>query len=238
MLMLSCSDDTSKQDREAAQRAVNVVDEELEDQNFVVAYEREEQEEGFRSESAECREFTALFESENDSELPGQTAKAESYDWEWQGGESPETSGSQRVAALVTFVQDEKILDREFALLNEEKLPRCLGELVRAESAEAQPKGLELTVSEPVVERRDIALGDRGEALIVKMSLTQTASPDSGLQLPDGSSTRSLSAALEIYMLRSGRAEVVLFVTTFGAEPAAPVDRNDLLTRMTAEVER
>jgi hypothetical protein len=136
--------DTAAADQEAADGAVAAVEETLRDDGFApVPDEDDEGDLEFRSE--ECRELDEGFIA-SDEDLPGETASAESPDYE--GGELTASGGVQEsVQAVAGFVEEPDDLDDVVEFLGDERLGPCLEEAFRAaleESAAEDDQALEL----------------------------------------------------------------------------------------------
>jgi hypothetical protein len=80
-------------------------------------------------ESEECREFDEAFPGD-DQDLPGETASAEIEDFE-RGEIAPAGGALETVGAIAGFVEEPDDLDPVLALLNDERLGRCLEEAFR-----------------------------------------------------------------------------------------------------------
>lgn len=145
-------------DQEAADRAVAAVEETLQEDGFSPAPDDDEGDLEFRSE--ECRQLDEGFIA-SDEDLPGETASAESPDYE--GGELTASGGVQEsVQAVAGFVEQPDDLDDVVAFLRDERLGPCLEEAFRAEieaSAAEDDEALELGEIE-VEQLADDGLGD------------------------------------------------------------------------------
>jgi hypothetical protein len=109
-------------------------------------------------ESEECREFDEAFPGD-DQDLPGETASAEIEDFE-RGEIAPAGGALETVGAIAGFVEEPDDLDPVLALLNDERLGRCLEEAFRigTEAAAAEDQA--------TVEIGDVAIEQLGSGRV------------------------------------------------------------------------
>jgi hypothetical protein len=223
LLLVGCGDDddsgeSTADDQEVADEAIATFEGVMRDEGFAVADDDEDEDEDddLEFESDECREFEDAFPG--DEELPGETASAESDDFE-RGELAPTAEGVlESVSGTVEFVEDPDDVDLMIELLNTDRANRCFEEAVRIglESAAAEDEQpLELDVE---VEHLDSqGIGDTGVGFEATGEFET-----SGITFP-------FSLAIEVVGV--DRAFVSVVVTGFGTDEPT-VDRAALLQAM------
>jgi hypothetical protein len=211
------SDDevSTADDQEVADEAIATFEGVLRDEGFAVATD-DDDDDDLEFESDECREFEDAFPG--DDELPGETASAESDDFE-RGEVAPTADGVlESVSGTVEFVEDPGEVDPLIELLDTDRASRCLEEAFRIgleSAAREDEQSLELDVE---VERLGSQrLGDTGVGFEATGEFET-----SGITFP-------FSLAIEV--VRDDRAVVSVAVAGFGTDEPN-VDRVSLLRVM------
>src|SRR5918995_4851895 len=131
LLLVGCGDDDSgvstANDQAAADGAIAAVEQSLRDDGFSAASDEDDDDLVF--ESQECREFDEAFPDE-DQDLPGETASAESDDFE-RGELGPAGGVVETIQASAGFVEEPGDLDPILDLLNDERWGPCMEEAFR-----------------------------------------------------------------------------------------------------------
>jgi len=219
LLLVGCGDDDSgvstPNDQAAADEAIAAVEQSLRDDGFSAASDQDEDDDVV-FESQECREFDEAFlGGDEDQGLPGETASAESDDFE--GGELAPAGGVlETVQAFAGFVEEPGDLDPVLELLNDERFGPCLEEAFRigTEAAAAEDGATVEFGGFEVEQLGSEGLGDAGGGV----QLTGQVAA-SGLTLP-------VSFALQLVQVD----RALLAVVTSGVGPDEPtVDRAALL---------
>jgi hypothetical protein len=218
LLLFGCGDDDSgvstANDEAAADEAIAAVEQSLGDDGFS-AESNQDEDDDLAFESQECREFDEAFLGDADQDLPGETASAESDDFE-RGELAPAGGVLETVQAFAGFVEEPDDLDAVLELLNDERFGRCLEEAFRIGTEEAAAEDqatVEFGGSE--VERLGSdGLGDAGGGFQLTGQVTA-----SGFSVP---------VSLAVQAVRVDRALVAIVTTAVGPdEPTA--DRAALL---------
>ncbi len=131
-VLTGCGDDdggaSTANDQETADEAIAAVEQSLRDDGFSATTD-EDEDDDLTFESEECREFDEAFPGD-DEDLPGETASAESDDFE-RGELAPAGGVQETVGAIVGLVEDADALDPVLELLDDERLGGCLEEAFR-----------------------------------------------------------------------------------------------------------
>jgi hypothetical protein len=212
------SDDevSTADDQEAADQAIATFEGALRDEGFAVEADDDDEDDDLEFESDECREFEDAFPG--DEKLPGETASAESADFE-RGEVAPTADGLlESVSGTVEFVEDPDEVDPLIELLNTDRASQCMEEAFRIaleSAAREDEQSLELDVE---VEHLDSqGLGDTGVGFEATGEFGTA-----GITFP-------FSLALEL--VRVDRAVVSVAVMGLGADESN-VDRAALLQVM------
>jgi hypothetical protein len=169
LLLAGCGDvdgESTADDQETADEAIAAVEQALRDDGFTALPDDEDDDDDLTFESDECREFEEVAFAGRDQEFPGETASAESADFE-RGELAPAGGVRETVQAFAGFVEEPDDLDRVLELLNDERFGRCMEEALRIAVEEDAAEGQE------AVELRDVeieqlgaeGLGDAGGGL-------------------------------------------------------------------------
>ena len=206
LALAACDDGGSdaEADQEAADAAIAAFEAELEDRGFEAAPDDDDDDSDLEFESEECQEFAEAFPGE-DEELPGETASAESGDFE--RGELDLQGGIQESAqGGVGLIEDEDQAEEFLELLGDDRLGGCLAEAVEAAFAAqaAEEGGPELAVGEVEVDERDLDVGDDAVGLVITTSVDAQ-----GLTLP---------VAFEFAFARAGRTAAFTGLFVVGAD--------------------
>ncbi len=136
-LMAGCGDgdggvSTADDDQRTADEAIAAVEQTLRDDGFSAPVdEDDDDDDDVAWESEECREFEEEFpEGFEATSLPGETASAESEDFE-RGELTPAGGVMEMVTASATIVEERDDLDTAFDFLNDERLESCFEEVLR-----------------------------------------------------------------------------------------------------------
>jgi hypothetical protein len=187
----------------------------LEEQGFVPGDDDDEDDEDdFEFESEECREIDESF-PEGDTDLPGQTADAESGSYE--RGDVLE-GGLQTVEAGVGFVDEPEALDEFIELFGSDLFARCMDEAFRL-GMEQDPAAADVGELDVEVEQIDSSAGDEGGGIRFTGNV--------------GVSGFSIPVAFEIEFVREGRRAVYLMTARVGA--GEPLDRAAYLELLLAD---
>jgi hypothetical protein len=181
LLVAGCGDDDSgastANDQETADEAIVALEQALRDDGFSAAGDGSEDDDDLTFESEECQEFDDAFPGD-DQDLPGETATAESDDFE-----RGELDGGvqETVQAIAGFVEKPDDLDSVLALLNDERLGRCLEEAFRigTEAAAAEDQATVETGDVEIEQLGAEGLGDTGGGVRLTGQFTS-----SGFTLP------------------------------------------------------
>jgi hypothetical protein len=210
LLLYGCGDDDSgvstANDQAAADEAIAAVEQSLRDDGFSAASDQDEDDD-LVFESQECREFDEAFPGDQDQDLPGATASAESDDFE---------GVLETVQAFAGFFEEPDDLDAVLELLNDERFGRCLEEAVRIGTEEAAAED-QATVEFGGFEVEQLGsegLGDAGGGFQLTGQVTE-----SGVTVP-------ISVAVQV--VRVDRALVAIVTTAVGPDEPT-VDRAALL---------
>jgi len=210
LLAAACGDDgpSAAEDQDAADAAIAALEERLEEEGFEpTADDDDEDDDDLEFESEECKEFAEAF-PEDDEDLPGETASADSRDFE-RGEVDLEGGVQETVQASVGFVEGEDDLDVVFELLNDDRLPECLTEAFTGflEQAAAEDGG-EFDFSDFEAEAVDpTGLGDEAGRIALNGGIEVQ-----GFQF---------AFSFEIEMVRVGRTAAMVMYGAFGAPDAA-----------------
>jgi hypothetical protein len=132
-LLVGCGDDDSgastADDQDVADEAIAAAEQSLRDDGFSAAAD-EDEDDDLVFESQECQEFDEAFPGDENQDLPGETASAETGDFE-RGELAADAGVQETVGALVGFVEKGDDLDPVLQLLNDERLGTCLEEAFR-----------------------------------------------------------------------------------------------------------
>jgi hypothetical protein len=218
LLLVGCGDDDSgvstANDQAAADEAIAAVEQSLRDDGFSAASDQDEDDD-LVFESQECREFDEAFLGDEDQDLPGETASAESDDFE-RGELAPAGGVLETVQAFAGFVEEPDDLDAVLELLNDERFGRCLEEAFRIGTEEAAAE--------------DQATVEFGGFEVEKLGSEDLGDAGGGFQLT-GEFTASgftVPVSLAVQVVRVDRALVAIVTTAVGPdEPTA--DRAALL---------
>ena len=130
LLAAACGGDdgpSAAEDQDTADAAIAALEERLEDEGFEPAADDDDDDDDeLQFDSEECREFDEAF-PEDDEDLPGETASADSRDFE-RGEVDLEGGVQETVQASVGIVEEDGDLAPVFELLNDARLPDCLNE--------------------------------------------------------------------------------------------------------------
>ncbi len=163
MLLAGCGgDDTgasTTSDQEVADDAIAAVEQSLRADGFAPASDGDEGG-GLVFESEECRDFDQAFPGD-DAGVPGETASAETEDFE--RGEPAGGGVQETVRAFAGFVEERQDLDPILQLLNDERLGRCLEEAFRIGAEKAAAKD-QATVAVGAVEVEQLGSGGLGDS--------------------------------------------------------------------------
>ena len=212
LLAAACGGDdgpSAAEDQDAADEAIAALEERLEDDGFEPVADDDDDDDDIEFESEECREFAEAF-PEDDEDLPGETASADSRDYE-RGEVDLEGGVEETVQASVGFVEEEDDLDVVFELLNDARLPECLNEAFTGFLEEsAAEDGGEFEFSDFEAERVDPSgLGDDAGRIALRGGIDVQ-----GFQF---------GFTFDIEMVRVGRTAAMVMYGAFGA-PEADVD--------------
>jgi hypothetical protein len=218
LLLVGCGDDDSgvstANDQAAADEAIAAVEQLLRDDGFSAASDQDEDDD-LVFESQECREFDEAFPVDENQDLPGETASAESDEFE-RGELAPAGGVEETVQAFAGFVGEPDELDPVLELLNDERWGPCIEEAFRigTEAAAAEDEATLEFGGFEVEQVGSEGLGDAGGGIQLTGQVTA-----SGFTLP-------VSLALQV--VRVDRALVGIVTTAVGPdEPTA--DRAALL---------
>jgi hypothetical protein len=205
-------------DQEVADEAIATFEGVLREEGFTVATdEDDEDDDDLEFESDECREFEDALPG--DEELPGETASAESDDFERDELAAAADGMLESVSGTVELVEDPDDVDPIIELLNSDRASRCLEEAFRIglESAAAeQDQSVEIDVEVEHLDSQE-GLGDTGVGFEASGQFEMT-----GIAFP-------FSLAFEV--VRVDRALVSVVVTGLGSDEPN-VDRAALLQVM------
>jgi hypothetical protein len=137
-LMAGCGDgdggaSTADDDQRTADEAIAAVEQTLRDDGFSAPADEDDDDDDddMAWESEECRELEEEFpEGLEATSLPGETASAESEDFE-RGELTPAGGVMEMVTSSATFVEERDDLDTAFDFLNDERLESCFEEILR-----------------------------------------------------------------------------------------------------------
>lgn len=217
LLLVGCGDDDSGEstanDQAVADQAIAAVEQALRDDGFSAAADQDEDDD-LAFESQECREFDQAFPGD-DQDLAGETASAESDDFE-RGELAPAGGVLETVQAFAGFVEEPDDLDPVLELLNDERFGRCLEEAFRigTEDAAAEDQATVEFGDFEVEQLGSEGLGDAGVGVQLTGQFTA-----SGFTFP---------VSFAFQLVRVDRA--LLGVVTSGVGPDEPTaDRATLL---------
>jgi hypothetical protein len=216
LLVAACGDDdggeSAASDQQTADAAIATLEQSLRDDGFSVTAD-EDQDDDLVFESQECREFDQAFPGDQD--FPGETASAESDDFE--RGELGSTGGVQElVQAFAGFVEQPGDLDLVVELFTDERFGPCLEEAFRI--------GIEAAAAE------DQAPVELGDVAIEQLGSEGLGDTGGGVQLTGQVTTSGLAVpfSFAFQFVRADRALVGIF--TSGVGPDDPtIDRAALL---------
>jgi hypothetical protein len=218
LLLVGCGDDDSgvstANDQAAADGAIAAVEQILRDDGFSATSDQDEDDD-LVFESQECRDFDEAFPDDENQDLPGETASADSDEFE-RGELAPAGGVEETVQAFAGFVEEPDDLDPVLELLNDERWGPCIEEAFRiaTEAAAAEDQATVEFGGFEVEQLGSEGLGDTGGGIQLTGQVTA-----SGLTLP-------VSLALQV--VRVDRALVAIVTTAVGPdEPTA--DRAALL---------
>lgn len=201
-------------DEDAAERAIEAVIEELEDDGFVESPDQDEDED-IEFQSDECEEFGEAFP--DDDELPDETAKEETG--RFAGGDFDTDGGETTVEASIVFVEDEGVVEDVFELLADERLGDCFIEALEASFEEqsedegaATIEGLEFEEIDPP------SIGDEGVSFRLDGQIVAF----------------DIDLNVEVHFVRAGRTAMFFAVTSVGEGGPEP-DAEDFLELMLEE---
>lgn len=202
--------------------ALEALVEQFDAAGFVANPDDDEDDSDFEFESEECAAFEEVFSGD---ELPGQSASAESG--EYERGELGPGSALETVEVNVGLVDDPARIDEVFAVFADERLAPCMEEALRTTFAElsaesAATDGPEITVQELTVEPlAPSGVGDGTAGLAMRGVLAT-----SGIEIP---------LVLELEFGRAGRAVAMVMVGIIGADQLT-VDRAAFLGAAVAAI--
>jgi hypothetical protein len=169
-LMTGCAGEadvsTAGDDQRTADEAIAAVEQSLRDDGFSATDDEDDDDDDddVAWESEECREFEEEFpQGLEATSLPGETASAESEDFE-RGELTPAGGVIETVTASATLVEERDDLDTAFEFLDDERLESCFEEVLRVGFGGAT--GIE--IDDVDVERlgSQTGLGDGGGGLL------------------------------------------------------------------------
>jgi hypothetical protein len=215
LLVGGCGDDdgggSAANDQQTVDAAIAALEQSLRDDGFSVTAE-EDQDDDLVFESQECREFDQAFPG--DQNIPGETASAESDDFERELGSG---GGVQElVQAFAGFVEEPGDLDLVVELFTDERFGPCLEEAFRV--------GIEAAAAE------DQAPAELGDVAIEQLGSEGLGDTGGGVQLTGQVTTSGFAVpfSFAFQFVRADRALVGIF--TSGVGPDEPsIDRAALL---------
>ena len=224
LLAASCGDDgpSAAEDQDAADEVIAALEERLEEEGFERAADDDDDDDDLQFESEECKEFAEAF-PEEDEDLPGETASADSRDFE-RGEVGLEGGVQETVQASVGFVEEEDDLDPVFELLNDDRLPDCLNEaLTGFLEQSAAEEGGQFEFSGFEAERvTPSGLGDDAGRIALEGGITVQ-----GFQF---------AFIFDIEMVRVGRTAAMVMYGAFGG-PDAEIDEEQRVAVLEGLVE-
>jgi hypothetical protein len=219
LLLDACGDDEvvpAADDQETADKAIAAVEQALRDDGFTASPDDADDDDALTFESDECREFEQVAFAGRDQEFPGETARAESADFE-RGELAPAGGVRETAQAFAGFVEKPDDLDPVLELLDDERFGRCMEEALRIAVEEDAAGGQE------AVELRDVeieqlgaeGLGDAGGGLQGTAEIT--------------TSGFTLLYSFASQFVRVDRAVVAVATIAVGTQEPTVVDRAALL---------
>ena len=207
-------------DQAAVDRAIAAFEDSLEADGFEPS-DPDTESDSLEFESEECQEFSEAFPSD-DEKLPGETAGAESDEFE-RGELSPDGGVQEQVEAKVAFVEDGAALEDLLALYRDDRLGPCLEEALSAAFEEQQAEIGPVTIAD--VELEELEAPDVGDdAVALRVTATLGAA---GFEFP---------FATDVAVAISDRLAAQVALTAIGGD--AEADAGDLLSALFDEAQR
>jgi hypothetical protein len=218
LLLVGCGDDDSgvstANDQAATDEAIAAVEQILRDDGFSATSDQDEDDD-LVFESQVCRDFDEPFPDDENQDLPGETASADSDEFE-RSELAPAGGVEETVQAFAGFVEEPDDLDPVLELLNDERWGPCIEEAFRiaTEAAAAEDQATVEFGGFEVEQLGSEGLGDTGGGIQLTGQVTASGS--------------TLPVSLALQVVRVDRALVSIVTTAVGPdEPTA--DRAALL---------
>lgn len=214
-------------DQEVAEAAIAALEAELEGAGYVASEEGPDDADGATATtepvSEACAELEAAFPSGESAELPGETAQAESADYERGGDESDPFAASEFAGGFVGFLDREERAEELFALFDDETLEQCIDESLEQSMAPqgdgAPPLGADFDVE--VLDGSGLGDDEAGVAMRGTFGF-------GGFSFP---------MAFEVRLVRVGRGVVGVASGVFGETDGEPPDSQLWVELLVDEVE-
>jgi hypothetical protein len=218
-----------QEDQAEADRAIDRLEQHLRDKGFTVSEDDDDEDEDDDTpETEECKELEAAFPGlsggDEEEDFPGQTANADSDDFEH--GELGIGSGVlEMVSASVAFVENEDDIAQVFEAVRDERFGQCM--------KDAFTEGLESGAAE------DDAEVEMSDLAVDQLTRTDQGDDSAGVRITGEFGTQGFfwRFKMDVEMVRDGRTAAMVLAMALGdGEPT--VNRRELLTVLLEEPDR